>query len=238
MTMRVKKRNVLKAALAFMAFVAVMRLGALLIESETSQSETRTLKKPINEEEFPEFDKKLFVQTNDKRNPDEQVVEKNLAIKDNQAEYLKNRVEVDFENREPALHNQPAREKLLLKNGLKSGNASKSSPGSKYALDVTPERINRLFDILYQKERVYSEIFDELEVASFQKLIDGQGDADKALTKFKLEREKLLKVEAGKVRATEKFLDYLHEKSDLYTFDSPRDEVVKAKVEKVIKTCA
>jgi hypothetical protein len=232
MTMRVKKRNVLKAALAFITFLVVLRFGALLVESESSGPGIRKLKRTDNDLP-PDFDKQLFVKTNDENNENKAMpieqrakMQRNVALDDHVKHF-----EEDMKPREPALFNKAAREKLLLKNEIK--NTSLSSD-SKYALDISSERMNRLFDILYEKEKKYGEIFDELNVASFQRLIDGRGDQDKSLIKFKEERDKFLKVENGKVRTTEKFLDFLHEKSDMHTFDNPRDDVVKAIVEKVL----
>ncbi len=106
---------------------------------------------------------------------------------------------------------------------------------TRYANNVTVERLNRLFDILLEREKVYGHVLDELHVASFQQLIDGDFNSDKALAEFKDEQENFLKIENGKVTAAEKFIEFLIAKSDFYSFDSPRDFVFKAKIDKVKK---
>jgi hypothetical protein len=128
-----------------------------------------------------------------------------------------------------------ALEKLSLNN-----EDDKPDKSDDYALDISLERMNRLFDILYEKEKTYADILSDLNVVSFQKLFNGE--ADKALDGFEEESNAYLKIENSKVRASKMFLKILHKKSSLHTFRAPRDKVVKAKVEEVnifylLKSC-
>jgi hypothetical protein len=109
----------------------------------------------------------------------------------------------------------------------------KSAPATykKIALNITSSRLNRFFDILHANEKLYPEVLDQLNVVSFQRLIDGKHDQN--LVKFNNERNKFLRVEDGKFRVTEEFLSYLQDISERHSFQSPRNYVIKAKIEKV-----
>jgi hypothetical protein len=119
----------------------------------------------------------------------------------------------------------------LIAASEQSNNANHVDP--KYALDISLTRMNRLFDILYEKEQIYKEILDDLQVASFKKMVDPKEGADKVMADFTGEKDKYLRIDGGKVRATQQLIDDLHDKSKMHTFEKPRDNVAKAKVEKV-----
>jgi hypothetical protein len=104
---------------------------------------------------------------------------------------------------------------------------------SRYSVEVSKDRLDRLFGILREKEDDFSETLDELDVISFRKLAEGGANAGQSLQKFPHELEKYIKVDGGKVRATSEFVNYLTTMSDKHSFENPRNKLVKARIEQV-----
>jgi hypothetical protein len=122
----------------------------------------------------------------------------------------------------------------LANDSIEFLNKSSITYETKYALKINTARLNRLFDILLEKERVFEEIFQDLSVISFRKLVDGRADSDETLSKFNQERERFLQVDNGKVTATEDFISYLKEMSNKHSFVNPRNYVTKSKIIEVL----
>ena len=95
-----------------------------------------------------------------------------------------------------------------------------------YLMNISINRINRLFDILYLKENEtdnYS-ILNKLGLISFKDLLnDNLQDSQ-----FDDEIKKYLKIDDSRISATDNFVEYLYEISNRYSFQYPRDNVNKA----------
>lgn len=103
-----------------------------------------------------------------------------------------------------------------------------SSSSSKYILDISKERINKLFDILHDKEKLFSGVFKSLGLIVFDNLISGNDEP--ALKDFSREKERFLKVVDNRVTVTDEFVSYLHNLSDYYSFEHPRNTVKRSKL--------
>ena len=95
-----------------------------------------------------------------------------------------------------------------------------------YLMNISINRINRLFDILYLKENEtdnYS-ILNKLGLITFKDLLnDNLQDSQ-----FDDEIKKYLKIDDSRISATDNFVEYLYEISNRYSFQYPRDNVNKA----------
>jgi hypothetical protein len=100
---------------------------------------------------------------------------------------------------------------------------SKFSSKDKYLNELSVQRINRYFDLLYDKEAQYEHVFKELNILLFKNLIEQKDDP--ALDGFRYERENFLKIDNGRVRVTDKFVEFLHQFSDSHSFDKPRNDI-------------
>ena len=151
-------------------------------------------------------------------------------------------IELDKEKRPATMRRQKLKEnehvhlvRIPNRNDLKEkliANEKQEQRGSgRYMQEITAERLNRLFDIIMEKEKVYGPILKGLGVASFQDLVDGKPVP--ALDRFAGQRDEFLAVENGRVRATDKLIAYLLRQSEKHSFESPREFVEKARVEKV-----
>ena len=102
-----------------------------------------------------------------------------------------------------------------------------------YLMNISINRINRLFDILYLKENEtdnYS-ILNKLGLISFKDLLnDNLQDSQ-----FDDEIKKYLKIDDSRISATDNFVEYLYEISNRYSFQYPRDNVNKAQFTDVLK---
>lgn len=103
------------------------------------------------------------------------------------------------------------------------------SDKSKYIQEISKERIHRLFDILHHKELNYSPILESLNLALFNSFIEKKSSVE-AFKYFKQEVNDFLTVFDNRVRVTDNFIRYLYNKSDEYSFRTPRINVLKAKI--------
>lgn len=101
---------------------------------------------------------------------------------------------------------------------------------SRYILDISKERINKLFDILHDKEKLFSGVFKSLGLIVFDNLISGNDEP--ALKDYSREKERFLKVVDNRVTVTDEFVSYLHNLSDYYSFEHPRNTVKRSKLSK------
>lgn len=90
-----------------------------------------------------------------------------------------------------------------------------SDNSSAYILDISTERINKLFDILHEKEKLYGEILVSLDLLIFENLISGENDKT-VFKNFSSEKNRYLKVVDNRIRATEEFVEYLYNVSSIY----------------------
>ena len=112
-----------------------------------------------------------------------------------------------------------------------------SIPAKKYLFKIGAERINRLFKILTDKEKIYGEVLKNLNFISFTDLVSFDKNKNisrnNSKTFFNTEIEKYLRVENSQVVATDEFIVYLNAKSDLYSFKKPRNFFKKATITEV-----
>lgn len=99
-------------------------------------------------------------------------------------------------------------------------------------MEVNALRINKLFDILFEKEKLYKSVLSSLNVLLFENLVNEKEDV--ALMDFANEAELFLKVVDKRVTVTNEFIDYLTNMSNYYTYKNPRDKIEKYTVIEVI----
>jgi hypothetical protein len=133
-----------------------------------------------------------------------------------------NERDVMFDSRHRVIHHRPDQ----APKSINDWNADKS-----YQIEISSERINKLFDILYEKEKKYASVMKSLGILLFENLIGNAPDA--ALENFSKERSDFLKIVDSRVRITEKFLVHLYNLSDFYSFNNERDIITRRKIDKV-----
>jgi hypothetical protein len=102
-----------------------------------------------------------------------------------------------------------------------------------YIMDVSALRINKLFDILSEKEKNYKPVLASLNVLMFENLINEKEDA--ALADFAYQKKQFLKVVDKKVSVTNEFVEFLTNMSNYYTYKRPRNKIEKYTVIEVSK---
>jgi hypothetical protein len=109
---------------------------------------------------------------------------------------------------------------------------SSSRKDHKYIIDMSsPNRLNKLFDIIHEKERKIELALRNLELLVFEDLIsDNQLALPPSFKDFNSEIKDFLQVVDKKVQATPKFMQYLNFQSDLHTFQNPRKNILKRKI--------
>lgn len=123
---------------------------------------------------------------------------------------------------------------FVIKLSINSYDQKNDRINDEYIMEVSAQRINRLFDILLEKEKQYNSVMKDLGLILFENLINEKGDS--TLGKFPNEVKKFLKITNNRVRVNNKFIRFLHNISYFYTFKQPRIEIKKFKVVSVI-TC-
>lgn len=100
---------------------------------------------------------------------------------------------------------------------------SRQAP-DRHLVEIEEERINKLFDLLHQKESVFKEALQKLNVFSFENFtLDDQPCQEKNLL-FKLN---------GHVRISYQFVDKLKEMSNYYLTASSRHNITRNSITKV-----
>jgi hypothetical protein len=96
-------------------------------------------------------------------------------------------------------------------------------------------RINKLFDVLFEKEKRYKSVLSSLNVLLFENLVNEKEDA--SLMDFANEAKLFLKVLDKRVTVTNEFnyYNYQTNMSNYYTYKNPRDKIKKYAVIEVIK---
>lgn len=111
-------------------------------------------------------------------------------------------------------------------------NDLKNNGNSKYIQEISADRINRLFNILLDKETRFEKAFKELDVLLFKNLINK--NPMPAFKNFTEEIDKYLTVTDNRVTVTDEFVKYLNDLSDEHSFRNPRDRLDVAPLKEVI----
>ena len=99
---------------------------------------------------------------------------------------------------------------------------------------TSPDRLNRLFDIISEREIYIEHTLRQLEILVFQDLInDNQQALPTSFKGYKREIKDFLQVLDKKIRVTSKFLEYLNSQSDFHSFQNPRKNILKRKINDV-----
>ena len=110
-----------------------------------------------------------------------------------------------------------------------------TSKDDKYIFDMaSSSRLNRLFDILYAKEKHIEPTLRSLDLVVFEDLIQNKLDAlPESFREFSNEIDTYLDVVDQKVRVTPEFVDFLYEQSNYNTFAHPRKNIEKKRITEV-----
>lgn len=96
---------------------------------------------------------------------------------------------------------------------------------NEYALELSTQRINKLFAILHEKEKNLNDVFSKLGILMFENLINGKEDL--TLDQFEQEKKQYLKIVDDKIEVTKEFIDYLYSISNNHSYIKPRNNVMK-----------
>ena len=235
-----KKAKVLKALIVVLCVYAIVELRNVL----KRRSDLANLKNPLKlkiEQEFLEQQKNELAKVANNREHVAPYFMRNAAPQ----RFGKNGL---FENDGLAL--QPLRKLSKQKNQTKQDNeakpkSNKNEPASngykyrdKYLQGVNAERLNRLLAKIAQKEASYEPIIDELKLFSFKQFLSNSPESMSTWKMFEHEYQNYLVAKDQRVEVTDKFVDYLHELSNNYTFDhrGSRTSVTKGPVDDVANT--
>jgi hypothetical protein len=86
---------------------------------------------------------------------------------------------------------------------------------------------------MLEKEQGFESIFKSLNLFVFKDMIEKSASTG-AYKEFAYELENYLRIEQGKVRVTQSFVDLLNKISNKYSFDNPRNNVEKAVLSEVL----
>jgi hypothetical protein len=166
-------------------------------------------------------------------------VNKSLPIKQSNHDLLLNN---QLEEHEEKINNEKLEisSELVKIQGLEqvnqidfSNNANNFMPEIKFIQPINTQRLNKLFDIMLEKEKGLEVIFKSLNLFVFRDMIENKTSSD-AYKEFGYELNNYLKVEQGKVRVTQSFVEFLNEISKKYSFDNPRNNVEKKRLSEVL----
>jgi hypothetical protein len=110
---------------------------------------------------------------------------------------------------------------------------------NKYIFNMTlPNRLNKLFNIIHEKEKQIELVLRKLNLIIFDdiiKYIDSNNLLALPLAQqyFNSEIRDFLRVIGNKIQITNKFIDYLNNQSDYYSFYNPRKSILKQKINDV-----
>ena len=102
-----------------------------------------------------------------------------------------------------------------------------------YLVEITSLRIERLFKILLEKEKNFTEFMNHLGLVMFENLVDGKQDS--AFKGYENDRDLFLKVVDNRVRVTNSFMNYLFNLSEFYSFKNPRNHIKRSTFKGVSK---
>jgi hypothetical protein len=115
-----------------------------------------------------------------------------------------------------------------------NGTIGKTNSNSYFFNMTSPDRLNRLFDIILEKEKKIEHTLRQLEILVFQDLInENQQALPSSFKSYNREIKDFLQVFDKKIRVTSKFLEYLNSQSDFHSFQNPRKNILKRKINNV-----
>ena len=117
---------------------------------------------------------------------------------------------------------------ILPRSLAKIDNFSHSFTKNEYSLELSTQRINKLFDILLEKEKKFLPVLTKLNVLIFDNLINGNKQAFDV--EFNQEKKEYLKIVNSKVEITDKFIEYLYSISNKHSLFEPRKNISKFKL--------
>lgn len=97
---------------------------------------------------------------------------------------------------------------------------------SNFLLDLSTQRLNKLFDILHDKEERYMEILASLDLLIFDNIINKKKN-DSVWKSIGQEKNLYLKVVDKRLRVTKKFIKYLYNLSNFYLAEKPEKKLNK-----------
>ncbi|RMZ94245.1 hypothetical protein BpHYR1_015836, partial [Brachionus plicatilis] len=101
---------------------------------------------------------------------------------------------------------------------------------TRYILDLSIHRLNRLFSILMQKEKKYESVIKHVELISFSDFLSSKENSI-LFKNYPVESEFFLTTSNdGSIKANENFVKYLYNKTKTHSFDRPRNDVLKSKI--------
>lgn len=98
-----------------------------------------------------------------------------------------------------------------------------------YILDLSIDRLNKLFSILMQKENKYESLIKNLELISFKEYLNDKKNS-LLYKNYQIESEFFLHSTDQSIKANENFIKFLYNKTHTYSFDHPRKNVSKSKI--------
>lgn len=102
-----------------------------------------------------------------------------------------------------------------------------------YLIKLSSQRIERLFQILHDKEKNFSQLMNHLGLFMFENLINGKEDL--AFKGYEHDRDRFLEVVENRVRVSDIFINYLVNLSDFYSFKNPRNYIKRYTFNEVSK---
>lgn len=98
-----------------------------------------------------------------------------------------------------------------------------------YIQDISFNRLNRLFSILMQKENKYESVIKYLKLISFSEFLSDKENSV-LFKKYPVESEFFLNSNDKSIGANENFIKYLYNKTQTHSFNHPRKNVLKSKI--------
>lgn len=100
---------------------------------------------------------------------------------------------------------------------------------SLYILDLSIARLNKLFSILMSKEKLYESLIKKLELISFTDFLHDKKNS-LLYKNYQIESDFFLHSNDKSIKVNENFIKYLYNKTHTYSFDHPRKNILKSKI--------
>ncbi len=104
----------------------------------------------------------------------------------------------------------------------------KNSTLPKYIIEIKEHKLNKLFEILQDKEKQYGHLLDELDLVSFAQFANNK--KTNSLGKYSSQAEKYLMVNGNRVMVNEQYVTYLKNKSEYFLTASSRSNIQRKKI--------
>jgi hypothetical protein len=99
---------------------------------------------------------------------------------------------------------------------------------SKYIIEITEHKLNKLFAILQDKEKEYGHLLDGLGLISFTDFPNKKQNIH--LKKYDSQAENFLRVESSRVKVKKRYVSYLTNKSEHFLTALSRTNVTRQKI--------